>query len=80
MKHLISVPPNVVDHFHSISGLAPENWFAASDPDDKKIGSGGGTSYLLSEMWKSESTVHFEEWLNQEKRMVIHAGGKSRRL
>jgi galactokinase/mevalonate kinase-like predicted kinase/ferritin len=80
MKHLISVPPNVVDHFHSISGLAPENWFAESDPMDKKIGSGGGTSYLLSEMWKSESASHFDEWLKQEKRMIIHAGGKSRRL
>ena len=54
MKHLISVPPNVVKHFHSVSGLPAENWFVSSDPENKRVGSGGGTAYILSEMWKKE--------------------------
>ncbi len=79
MKHLISLPPNVVPHFHKISGLSPDNWFVSSDPD-KKVGSGGGTSWLLSQLWKEEESPDFEKWLGNEKRMIIHAGGKSRRL
>ena len=80
MKHLISVPPNVVKHFHSVSGLPAENWFVSSDPENKRVGSGGGTAYILSEMWKKEGTGSFDEWLPKEKRVIIHAGGKSRRL
>nr|WP_262921361.1 bifunctional fucokinase/fucose-1-phosphate guanylyltransferase [Maribellus maritimus] len=80
MKHLISLPPNVVKHFHSISGLSPDNWFVASDPENKRVGSGGGTSYILSEMWETEKTGSFEKWLTAEKRMIVHAGGNSRRL
>ncbi len=80
MKHLISVPPNVVSHFHEISGFSPENWFAGSDPQGKKAGSGGGTSYLLSQLWEKEQENDFDNWLEKEKRIIIHAGGKSRRL
>lgn len=80
MKHLISVPPNTIPYFHQISGLSPEDWFIASDPIEKRVGSGGGTSYLLTELFQNESANQFEEWLPKEKRVIIHAGGQSRRL
>lgn len=80
MKHLISVPSNVVSHFHSISGLSENNWFVDADPETKRVGSGGGTSWLLSQCWNGEKDLDFDQWLEKEKRVIIHAGGKSRRL
>ena len=80
MKHLISVPPNTITHFHQIAGLSPEDWFIASDPIEKRVGSGGGTAYLLTEAFNQEKEANFEAWLSKEKRVLIHAGGQSRRL
>lgn len=78
--HLISVPSNTIPYFHQISGLPEENWFVASDPPGKKVGSGGGTAFLLTELFHQEKATNFEAWLAKEKRMIIHAGGQSRRL
>jgi len=80
MKHLISVPPDSVSHFHSTAGLSSDEWFVAADPAGKRVGSGGGTAHLLSELWQEEDNHDFNEWLGSEKRVIIHAGGKSRRL
>jgi galactokinase/mevalonate kinase-like predicted kinase len=80
MKHLISVPTNTIPHFHQISGLSPENWFVTSDPEGNRVGSGGGTAHLLTELFRREKEESFEEWLAKEKRVLIHAGGQSRRL
>ncbi|MDP3432806.1 MAG: bifunctional fucokinase/fucose-1-phosphate guanylyltransferase [Bacteroidota bacterium] len=80
MKHLISVPPNTIPHFHQISGLPESNWFVTSDPEGQRIGSGGGTAHVLTELFHQEEGENFETWLGNEKRMIIHAGGQSRRL
>lgn len=80
MKHLISVPPRVVSHFHSIAELSHDDWFVSSDPENKKVGSGGGTAHILSEQFRNENGSNFNEWLAGEKRVIIHAGGQSRRL
>ncbi len=80
MKHLISVPQNVVPHFHHIAELDPQQWFVSSDPENKKVGSGGGTAHILSELFLKEGKENFADWLNDEKRVIIHAGGQSRRL
>lgn len=80
MKHLISVPHNTIPHFHQISGLSPENWFVTSDPEGKRVGSGGGTAHLLTEAFHQEKGTDFDEWLQNGKRVIIHAGGQSRRL
>ncbi len=80
MKHLISVPHNSIPHFYSVTGVSSKDWFVASDPAMKRVGSGGGTAHLLSELWKREDNRDFNEWLSGEKRIIIHAGGKSRRL
>ena len=48
MKHLISVPQNVVPHFHQIAELSEKDWFVSSDPENSKVGSGGGTCLLYT--------------------------------
>ena len=80
MKHLISVPSNTIPYFHQISGLSQADWFVSSDPEGHRVGSGGGTAHLLSEIFHLEKEDEFEEWLPKEKRVIIHAGGQSRRL
>ena len=86
MKKLLSLPPNLVDCFHDITGHSHDEWFCTNDPVGHKLGSGGGTTWLLeqaySQMLNSRLTLHasFKEWLSKEKRILLHAGGQSRRL
>lgn len=80
MKHLISVPTNVVPHFHDIADVNPNDWFVSSDPANTKVGSGGGTAHILAELFKHEQEGDFSSWLTKENRVIIHAGGQSRRL
>ena len=86
MKRLLSLPPNLVNYFHTITGNPTSSWFCTSDPLNQKLGSGGGSIWLL-ESCKNEETKHqnrsdesFESWIKKEKRILIHAGGQSRRL
>jgi galactokinase/mevalonate kinase-like predicted kinase len=81
MKKLLSLPTNLVNSFHRIEKRSCDEWFCASDPVGAKVGSGGGSAWLLSECWKGDnSSSGFGDWLGREKRMLIHAGGQSRRL
>ena len=88
MKKLLSLPPNLVDVFHDVTGLSRDEYFATCDPIGHRLGSGGGTTWLLQECCRVEgnsqlSTLHsplFDEWLSKEKRILIHAGGQSKRL
>lgn len=81
MKKLLSLPPNVVGAFHHITGLSPKEYFCTSDPADHKLGSGGGTAWLLNAAHADEApNQDFNTWLAQEKRILLHAGGQSRRL
>ncbi len=110
MKILLSLPPNLVDCFHDITGLDRKDYFCTCDPVGHRLGSGGGTAWLLEQACLDERlevrderydysddenepgvsgnhishlspfTSHFEAWLSKEKRILIHAGGQSRRL
>ncbi len=119
MKKLLSLPPNLVRPvaggqtvFHQITGLSPEDYFCTCDPEGQRIGSGGGTAWLLAQCFSGERreergeriggaadscvpsvasdqrssaslfTFHssFKEWLASEKRILLHAGGMSKRL
>ena len=71
MKKLLSLPPNLVDCFHDVTGLSRDEYFCTNDPVGHKLGSGGGTTWLLQQA---------REWLNGERCIVLHAGGQSRRL
>ena len=97
MKKLLSLPPNLVSSFHEVTGLSREEYFCTHDPIGHRLGSGGGTTWLLEEAYKAErslslskgsskgradgaSDMSFSEWLSQEKRILVHAGGQSKRL
>ena len=85
MKKLLSLPPNLVDAFHDVTGLSREDYFCTCDPIGHRLGSGGGTAWLLQEAWREGvrregGEESFEEWLSEEKRILIHAGGQSKRL
>ena len=85
MKKLLSLPPNLVDAFHDVTGLSREDYFCTCDPIGHRLGSGGGTAWLLQEACRSEkreanSEQSFLSWLSEEKRILIHAGGQSKRL
>lgn len=98
MKKLLSLPPNLVNCFHDITGYRREEWFCTHDPIDQKLGSGGGSAWLLWQAYASADGQEpirqnartfgewlrkgepFGEWLRKEKRILLHAGGQSRRL
>ena len=100
MKKLLSLPPNLVRKgttgatvFHDITGLSAEEYFCTCDPAGHRVGSGGGTAWLLWQAFahsqqraqnssvSSPSSVDiFSRWLSSERRILLHAGGQSRRL
>ena len=71
MKKLLSLPPNLVDCFHDVTGLSRDEFFCSCDPIGHRLGSGGGTTWLLQQA---------HDWLNGERCIVLHAGGQSKRL
>ena len=77
MKILLSLPPNVVDCFHDITGLSRDEFFCTCDPLGHRLGSGGGTAWLLQQACGDDQ---FDDWLPKDKRILVHAGGQSRRL
>ena len=108
MKKLLSLPPNLVQKgikgdtvFHDITGLSADEFFCTCDPDGHRVGSGGGTAWLLWQAFFNEEFLDepsgkaerrikneesafrsslFSDWLAAEKRILLHAGGQSRRL
>lgn len=81
MKKLLSLPPNLVECFHDVAGVSHKEYFCTSDPVGARLGSGGGTNWLMEACHQDESPeLSFEEWLSSEKRILLHAGGQSRRL
>ena len=81
MKKLLSLPPNLVHQIHQLEELSLDEWFCTSDPLDAKLGSGGGTTWLLEQCRAEEGNQEdFVDWLGKEKRILLHAGGQSSRL
>ena len=80
MKKLLSLPPNLVENIYSLEKFDINEWFCTSDPVGHRVGSGGGMAWLLSECYKNERGDEFSSWLASEKRILLHAGGQSRRL
>ncbi len=80
MKKLLSLPPNLVGSFHEVTGLDPQEYFCTNDPVGCKLGSGGGTTWLLEECHRAWSDASFDEWLASDRKILLHAGGQSRRL
>lgn len=68
MKKLLSLPPNLVHCFHELEGVDTSEWFCTSDPIGAKLGSGGGTTWLLQACHENyASGESFPGWLENEK-------------
>lgn len=81
MQKLLSLPPNLINSFHKLEEVNHTDWFCTSDPVGTKLGSGGGTTWLLQACHQAVAPEKaFSEWIGREKRILLHAGGQSRRL
>lgn len=81
MQKLLSLPPNLIHCFHELEEVNHADWFCTSDPIGSKLGSGGGTTWLLQACHQEFAPQDtFSDWIGREKRILLHAGGQSRRL
>ncbi|ASB49447.1 bifunctional fucokinase/L-fucose-1-P-guanylyltransferase [Alkalitalea saponilacus] len=80
MQTLLSVPENLANQFRTLNISSDTGIFALSDPAGTKIGSGGGTAWLLAKYFETKKNLSFDDFLRNEKKLIIHAGGQSRRL
>ncbi|AIE83750.1 bifunctional fucokinase/fucose-1-phosphate guanylyltransferase [Fimbriimonas ginsengisoli] len=77
-QRLVTLPSTMAPVFNRLESRAEPDWFAAHDP--YPLGSGGGTANALLAAWRASGNQRFYDWLRAERRIVIHAGGQSRRL
>ena len=71
MRKLLSLPPNAVKDYHGLHERSREEWFWTSDPREKRLGSGSGTTWLLEECYREEQPkMGFLEWLQSGKRVL----------
>jgi len=81
MQKLLSLPPNLIADFIELQQANSQEWFVTCDPDGSKVGSGGGTAWLLAKDWQTRyPNQSFNDYLKHDKKILIHAGGQSRRL
>jgi hypothetical protein len=81
IQYLLTLPPRMAAQFEALEERSRPEWVAVSDPPGQPLGSGGGTAHLLAEAWRvTGSSVSFREWLCASRKLVLHAGGQSRRL
>ena len=89
MQYLLSVPENLASCWKTIvPDTEDRQYLAASDPKGEKIGSGGATAWLLAKSREKARTgaknkggkTAGAKMPDSEKRIIIHAGGQSRRL
>jgi galactokinase/mevalonate kinase-like predicted kinase len=79
-QRLVTLPPTMAAEFNRLERRSAPQWVSTFDPG-QPLGSGGGTTNALLSSWRSsEGGLSFYEWLRADQKMVIHAGGQSRRL
>src|ERR1043166_3175842 len=81
IQYLLTLPPRMAAEFERLERRKRPEWFASSDPAGKPLGSGGGTANLLAEARLATAPDKtFPEWLKESRKLILHAGGHSRRL
>jgi galactokinase/mevalonate kinase-like predicted kinase len=81
IQRLLSLPPRIARDFALLEPDRSAHWHVGCDPVGGNLGSGGGTLHLLRGAWQATGgELSFEAWLRQSARLVVHAGGESRRL
>ena len=81
LQKIVSLPPNGTRHIAETEGLCGPEYAVCSDPEGQRLGSGGGTVHAFLAAWReSGAGQSFPEWVRSGRRLVVHAGGLSRRL
>ncbi|MGA2540242.1 MAG: bifunctional fucokinase/fucose-1-phosphate guanylyltransferase [Verrucomicrobiota bacterium] len=81
IQYLLTLPPRMAAEFEELEQRRRPEWFAASDPPGHSLGSGGGTASLLAQAWRHTAPEQsFDDWLSSSRKLILHAGGQSRRL
>ena len=81
IQFLLSLPPAMAAEFAALHRSPPPEYFAACDPAGSKLGSGGGIAHLLVEAWRGTGEGRaFSDWLSGSGKLLLLAGGQSRRL
>lgn len=81
VQHLLTLPPRMAEEFENLEEKSRPEWFACADPAGEPLGSGAGTANLLVRAWQTTGNGEsFEGWLRHSQKLIIHAGGQSRRL
>jgi len=82
MRKLLSLPPCLVPAFHEVEGVDKSIYYCTSDPIGRRVGSGGGTTWLLQQA-AADSQFRFRLGDGKEpteRCIIVHAGGQSRRM
>lgn len=75
LQHLLTLPPCLVEDFMGfLNPDDPDSWYCTCDPAGSKLGSGGGTAALMRS-WRQAQPQNAGR-----RRIIMHAGGQSRRL
>ena len=81
VQHLLSLPPAMARDFARVEQKQPPEWLTACDPAGLKLGSAGGVAHLLCESWRqTPGAGTFDAWLKASQKLLLLAGGQSRRL
>ena len=71
MQKLLSLPPNLIHCFHELEEVNHTDWFCTSDPIGSKLGSGGGTTWLLQACHQTFAPQEsFSNWIGHEKKNI----------
>jgi len=76
---VLSLPPACAEQFAALGLPVPAGTVTTHDPPGLPLGSGGGLAHALVAAWKAAGEGDFAAWLRQGTRVVVHAGGESRR-
>ena len=72
MQLLLSLPKKAAKRLDSNTQILGFDVKASHDPPEKRLGSGGGTAWLLSEAYQdSKETSSFEQWIGKNKKVLV---------
>ncbi len=81
IRQLLNVPSAAREAVNSIINSNGENWFVSSDPEDHRVGSGGGAANLLVNYCQEASgNGSFNTLLEDNRFLIINSAGSSRRV
>ena len=72
---LLSLPPDTVGRIHDLENLDADDYFCSCDPPGSKLGSGGGTTWILDEWERSGGEPECKKNNNSRRRTEPETAG-----